>query len=142
MISGSCLCGDVAFEIDESGIIMSNNCFCTNCRKVSGAGYGTFLQLKPSCFRWTSDPSKVATYESSPGIHRAFCPRCGSRAPHGQLPVVGVPAGALDSDPGVRPEVAFYAESMAPWCVAEVTGKAYAQAPPPEFLDEFMSRLR
>ncbi|HXQ15467.1 MAG TPA: GFA family protein [Caulobacteraceae bacterium] len=143
MISGSCLCGDVAFEIDESGIVTSNNCSCANCRKVSGAGHGTFLQLKPSCFRWTSDPSKVATYESSPGNHRAFCPRCGSRAPqHGRLPVVGVPAGALDSDPGVRPEVAFYAASDAPWCVAEVTGKAYAQAPPPEFLDEFMSRLR
>jgi hypothetical protein len=42
----------------------------------------------------------------------------------------------------VRPEVAFYAESMAPWCVAEVSGKAYAQAPPPEFFDEFVSRLR
>ena len=150
MIDGSCLCGDVAFEIDESGILMSNNCFCANCRKVSGAGYGTFLQLKPSCFRWKSDPSKVSTYESSPGNHRAFCARCGSRAPqHGRLPVVTVPAGALDADPGVRPEVAFYAASTAPWCVAEVTGKTYAQLPPPESWaelpeswNEYMRKLR
>jgi hypothetical protein len=141
VISGSCLCRDVAFEIDESGIVMSNNCFCTSCRKVSGAGYGTFLQLKPSCFRWTSDPSKVATYESSPGIHRAFVGGAGRGRRRGAS--CGGRAGrALDSDPGVRPEVALYAESMAPWCVADVTGRAYAQAPRPEFLDEFMSRLR
>jgi hypothetical protein len=143
MITGSCLCGDVAFEFDVSGIVMSNNCSCANCRKVSGAGHGTFLQLKSSCFRWKSEPSKVATYESSPGNHRAFCSRCGSRAPQsGRLPVVTVPAGGLDSDPGVRPEVAFYAGSSPPWCVAEVTGKAFAQLPPPEFWGEFMSKLR
>jgi hypothetical protein len=55
---------------------------------------------------------------------------------------VAVPAGALDADPGVRPEVAFYAESTAPWCVAEVTGKVYAQSPPPEDLRELMWKLR
>ena len=56
--------------------------------------------------------------------------------------MVGVPAGALDSDPGVRPEFAFYTESAAGWCAPEVTGGAYAQMPPSEFLAEFMGRLR
>ena len=47
MIHGSCLCAEVTFEIDESKIIMMNNCHCANCRKVTGADYGTFIQISP-----------------------------------------------------------------------------------------------
>src|SRR5262245_13735132 len=81
MIQGSCLCGAMRFEIDEAQIIVINNCHCSYCRKVSGAAFGTFVQLPGSSFRWLSGEQHLATFESTPGNRRAFCKVCGSRAP-------------------------------------------------------------
>src|SRR5262245_15674334 len=107
MIQGSCLCEGVRFEIDERAIIVINNCHCANCRKVSGAAFGTFVHIPGRSFHWIAGQELVATYESSPGTRRAFCKVCGSRMP--QSPNweehVIVPAGALDGDPGMKPEI-------------------------------------
>lgn len=113
MVQGSCLCGGIRFEIDESEIYLVNNCYCTNCRKVSGAAYGTFIQLYGKGFRWVSGEDLIGTFESSPGNHRTFCRVCGSRAP--QSPdfsrIATVPVGLLDSDPGVKPHVNMFTAS-------------------------------
>jgi hypothetical protein len=48
---------------------------------------------------------------------KAFCGQCGSalftRSPEGE--VRGVRFGALDADPGVRPEFRQWVSSAAPW---------------------------
>jgi len=117
MVQGSCLCGGVRFEIDERAIQVINNCHCANCRKVSGAAFGTFVHVPRSAFRWLTGVELVAAYESSPGIERAFCKVCGSRMP--QSPDwerhVIVPAGVLDEDPGMKPEINIFTKSKAPW---------------------------
>ena len=117
MIQGSCLCGEVSFEIDEEKIVMMSNCHCINCRKVSGADYGTFIQIPPQDFKWLSGREFVTTYESSPGNHRAFCKNCGSRMPQSNdaWPFVSIPAGNLDEDPGMIPNANTFTASKAPW---------------------------
>ena len=117
MIEGSCLCGAVRFEIDENKIFLFNNCHCTSCRKVTGAAFGSFLQIGGTGFRWISGQESVATFESSPGNHRAFCRVCGSRAPQSQnwAQHVTVPAGSLERDPGVKPEVNIFVRSKVAW---------------------------
>lgn len=121
MIEGSCLCGGVKFEIDEREILLINNCHCSYCRKVTGAAYATTVQIPRDHFRWLAGNELVATYESSPGNHRAFCKVCGSRAPQSanSAEVVGVPAGCLDGDPGVRPTLNMFTASKAPWHTIE-----------------------
>jgi hypothetical protein len=117
MIQGSCLCGALRFEIDETRIIVINNCHCSLCRKVSGAAFGTFVQLPASGFRWLAGEDRLATFESSPGNPRAFCMVCGSRAPQSAdwKAHVTVPAGMLDGDPKMRPEINIFTASKAPW---------------------------
>ena len=117
MIQGSCLCGGVRFEIDERQILIINNCHCTNCRKVSGAAFGTFVQVPGEHFQWLAGKELVSTYESSPGNHRGFCRVCGSRAPQSRNweAIVTVPAGCLDGDPVARPVINIFAASKAPW---------------------------
>src|SRR5262245_31049158 len=103
------------FEIDEEFIFIINNCHCSNCRKVTGAAYGTFVQIPGNHFRWLQGQNLRVTYESSPGNHRAFCEVCGSRAPQSQNweEVVGIPAGCLDGDPIARPEVNIFVANKA-----------------------------
>lgn len=124
MIQGSCLCGGIVYEIDEEHIELINNCHCVNCRKVSGAAFGTFVQIAGQHFRWIKGQDLVSTFESSPGIHRAFCSVCGSRAPQSRNweEHVGIPAGGLDGDPGKVPTLDIFVESKAPWVTYSPTG--------------------
>ena len=115
MIRGSCLCGAVRFEIDKVWTL--THCHCSNCRKLSGAAFGTYAHVKKKYFRFVAGEDHIATYESSPGSACARCQTCGCPVP-GQAPyleTISVPAGLLDDDPGVRPMLHVFASSRAPW---------------------------
>ena len=138
MIQGSCLCGEVTFEIDEGKIVMMNNCHCTNCRKVTGADYGTFIQIPEQDFKWLSGQEFVSTYDSSPGNHRAFCKNCGSRAPQSNeaWPFVTIPAGSLDGDPKMSPKVNIFTGSKAPWLSIDDSIPSVSDMGSPDFWAE------
>jgi hypothetical protein len=116
MIRGSCLCGGVRFQIN--GLLsQARNCHCSMCRKAQGAAFRSRASASVAEFEWVQGEGLVTFYQSSPGTHRGFCGACGS-------PVVsrfdgasycGVPLGALDDDPGVRPELHVHVASKAPW---------------------------
>ena len=115
MIKGSCLCGGVRFEIDE--VLALTHCHCSNCRKVTGAAFGTWAHVRKSKFRLVAGEDLIANHEATPGGQRKFCRNCGSPAP-GQapyLPTVSIAAGLLDNDPMVRPSLHTFASSKAPW---------------------------
>ena len=142
MTRGSCLCGAITFEIDAAGVVASVACYCVNCRKVSGGQFGVYLQVKRSAFRWLTGEDRVAAYESSPGNRRAFCATCGSIAPIATTyGAVRVPGGALDEDPGVRPDVVLFADRGAAWCAADAASRRFADSGPPELWADVVRRL-
>ena len=117
MIRGSCLCGEVRFEI--SGTLSdASHCHCSMCRKAHGAASGTYAVAKAADFRLVSGAERITRYRSSAGIVRTFCARCGSSL-HGfdesKPDVVDVALGVLDDDPGVRPTRHIFVGSKAPW---------------------------
>jgi hypothetical protein len=77
MISGSCLCGGVRYEIDgEIGPVL--NCHCSMCRKMTGAAFRSRVAIPSENFRWLTGEGLPARYVSSPGTIRTFCRVCGS----------------------------------------------------------------
>src|SRR5579871_5972559 len=117
MVKGSCLCGCIAFEIEPAEVVLTVQCYCANCRKVSGSQFGVYLQMRPAGFRWLSGEADVDTYESSPGNRRAFCRICGCVAPIlTNYGAVRVPGGALEEDPALRPDTVLHADKKAEWC--------------------------
>ena len=116
MLSGSCLCGLVKYSI--SGEIMSMGfCHCRNCQKFTGSAFNAACWLELDSLQWQAGEEHVTRYESSPGIFRCFCQRCGSSllamAPDHNA--AGVHAGTLDDDPEIRPSVHIYTSSKACW---------------------------
>jgi hypothetical protein len=117
-ICGSCLCGDVAFEATNPLFMM--NCHCSRCRLSRASAHATNLFVANEDFEWRSGSEKVVNYEL-PDAERfgaAFCQRCGSLVPrrtktNGER--VNIPAGCLDSDPGIIPAGHIYVGSKAPW---------------------------
>ena len=77
MHQGSCLCGNVRYELTgELGDF--GYCHCTSCRKASGSAHAANAPVARSCFTLTSGSDTLREFESSPGKFRAFCSRCGS----------------------------------------------------------------
>ncbi|WP_035643191.1 GFA family protein, partial [Bradyrhizobium sp. ORS 375] len=115
MIKGSCLCGGIRFEIDTVRAL--THCHCSNCRKLSGAAFGSYVHVDVDKFRLLSGEELMQQFESAPGSFRFFCRVCGAAAPGRApyLPTVSIPAGLLDDDPGVRPRLHVFAGSKAPW---------------------------
>lgn len=117
MIRGGCLCGSVRYEI-RGAVGKLVHCHCSMCRKAHGAAFGSYVVLRSDDFKVTSGEADIAAYESSPGVQRTFCRRCGStlqfksaRRPDS----VELAAGTLDDDPGVRPAYHIFVGSKAPW---------------------------
>jgi hypothetical protein len=116
MVSGSCLCGAVRYEIDGriSPIAL---CHCSKCRKANGSAFHSGALCRKTRFRWTSGEDAITAYQTESGYETRFCRRCGSPVPmfvaDSQYAVL--PAGALDQDPGSRPLRHIFVGSKAPW---------------------------
>jgi len=77
MLSGSCLCGRVAYEADAApGMIV--HCHCQTCRKTHGSAFSTVTNVPRDRFRWTRGEELLRGFKSSPGKTRYFCSQCGS----------------------------------------------------------------
>ena len=98
MLTGSCLCGRVAYEADAAidGVI---HCHCETCRKAHGAAFSSLAAVPRERFRWTRGDAVRKSFESSPGKLRHFCSECGSQiaAERAGRPTVMLRLGCLDA---------------------------------------------
>jgi len=117
MVRGSCLCGDVAWEIDAE-LKQSHACHCTICRKLHGTAYGAYAVVVAEGFRFSRGGEHKQSYPSTATGHRWFCPRCGSvlPEPHTAAGRVGIPIGTLDdAGPELRMLAHIFVTSKLPW---------------------------
>lgn len=75
MLTGGCYCRAVRYEI-HSSTFDSTLCHCATCQKVSAAPAVAWFSVSKDGLRWVQGTPK--TFESSPGILRAFCSDCGT----------------------------------------------------------------
>ena len=130
---GSCLCGAIGFEASGEPARMMN-CHCSRCRLGRAAAHATNVFYKLDQFRWTRGAALVTEYKLPDArFHTvAFCSRCGSKVPRPspERGIVVVPAGSLDTDPGLRAQGHIFVADKAPWF--DITGPEpqFAQMPP------------
>jgi hypothetical protein len=74
-IQGSCLCGAIQFEINETPTSVSI-CHCLSCRKATGASSVSWLTVSKENLIFTKGNPKI--YQSSAKVFRTFCAVCGS----------------------------------------------------------------
>ena len=113
---GSCLCQEVGYEIGGS-IIRLNFCHCTMCQKNHGAAFAPYLRVKKKDFAIVRGEEFIASYQSSQGITRTFCHRCGSNLQwiRASSNAMGVAAGTLDSDIDMQPSAQYWCEDSKCW---------------------------
>ena len=126
MVEGSCLCGQVRFEVGGP-LTGAGYCHCEDCRKSSGSAFSAGAMVRASDFRWITGEEHVSSHPRSRNdLSHFFCQRCGSSlitAPlsafdkeEDQLGLtIGVHLGTLDTDPGLKPRFHMFVRSKAPW---------------------------
>jgi hypothetical protein len=116
MLTGSCLCGNVAYEVDAGpGTIV--HCHCATCRKTHGSAFSTVTTVPRDRFRWTKGENLLRGFESSPGKQRYFCTNCGSHivAERDGTGKVLLRMGCLDTEITERPGVHIWRSDAASW---------------------------
>lgn len=115
--SGSCLCGEVRFEIDGE-FERFYLCHCKHCQKDTGSAHAANLFSSTATLVWLAGRDGVTEYTLPATRHRrAFCAACGSALPCAQMDgaLLVVPAGCLDTDVSLRPNAHIFVASRANW---------------------------
>ncbi len=88
------------------------------CRKAQGSAFRSRARVSSNDFKFTAGHELITYFVSSPGNHRGFCKNCGSPI-HSKFDhhpeILGLPLGALNDDPGIKPELHVFVGSKAPW---------------------------
>lgn len=112
---GSCLCGSTRFQLEGrfAGFYL---CHCTHCRKDTGSAHAANLFSPGARLQWLAGEDHVRSYRLPGTRHaRSFCATCGSALPQVEDDMIVIPAGCLDSDPGIVPDAHIFTASRAGW---------------------------
>ncbi|WP_430702171.1 GFA family protein [Mesorhizobium captivum] len=74
-IRGRCMCGDIRYEI-IGPMFDVVHCHCESCRRHGSSAFATFFSIDRNHFRHARGTPVI--YESSHGVERTHCGRCGS----------------------------------------------------------------
>lgn len=131
LFTGSCLCGAVRYEAKGAPAAV-NHCHCVQCQRASGAAMVTWATWPRGQVRMLR--GAAADFESSPGVRRSFCARCGStlfwrRVAH-RPEEIDIAAGTLDQADALAPQDHIFVKSRRRWLPLCDGLPAYAESRP------------
>jgi len=116
MISGSCCCGAIKFELLAEPSMMGT-CHCTRCRKV---GASTLVFVKKEDLKWIQGRGHVQVFEPvSPYKYgRCFCKICGTSLGTilSEADSFPISANALDSELSLKNRFHEFVAEKPSWC--------------------------
>jgi hypothetical protein len=107
----------VRFEI-SSPFLSAGYCHCTHCQRRTGTGSSANGRVSQEGFTLLQGAEELRSYQPEVGVPKLFCVRCGSALFSGDPfsdAEVAVRLGALDEDPGIRPQDRQFVDSAAAW---------------------------
>lgn len=114
-ITGHCQCGACGFAYSGPPRFMAH-CHCESCRRATAAPFTSYLGVADGRWRWTAEAP--ADYQSSPGVTRSFCARCGTPMAYradrypGEIHFF---AATLDDPTLFAPTAHVHTDEMLPW---------------------------
>ena len=113
---GGCLCGAVRYRLHGTPD-WSAHCHCRSCQRATGAAFATWVGAKRARFEIVK--GQLAVCNSSPGVERSFCGRCGTSLTYvaeDRWPgEIGVLAATLDDPSLAAPSAHVYVEHQLSW---------------------------
>jgi len=113
--TGGCLCGTIRYEAFGPGN-HATLCHCSSCRRASGAPLVAWVTFGRTDFRFTTSPP--TSFESSTGVTRTFCPKCGSPLTYARDDLadeIDVTLATLDHPETMPPADHTWDDERLPW---------------------------
>ena len=110
--TGRCFCGHVRFEY-RGAPLEAGYCHCESCRRNTSQPFVAFVVVDKASFRYTR--GAPVGYESSPGVERTHCGRCGSPISFENSKEFALWVGTLDDPTRVTPAYHCFAAEQLPW---------------------------
>lgn len=115
--TGGCMCRAVRYEASGEPVSVIY-CHCESCRRSSGAPVVALAGYKRDRVRFSE--GERAIYESSPGVGRGFCARCGTsltwEGDGEELgPLVEILIGTADDPSKLAPQFHVHHAERVPW---------------------------
>jgi hypothetical protein len=125
---GGCMCGAVRYRL-HGPFTYSAHCHCRSCQRAVGAGFATFSAVAPESFEIMQ--GEIEIYDSSPGVRRGFCRRCGTSLTYAGdgWTDVAVLSATLDEPAAAVPTSNVYLEHRQPWVALDKSLKKFARFP-------------
>ena len=115
IVEGGCFCGSVrySFKFDK---YPSANCYCSICRRISGAPFVSWLAIPLDLFKYLNNkPKKI---KSSSHGNRFFCEECGTPIAcilEEDPKSINITICSLDKPEDFKPKVEIYVDDMLSW---------------------------
>jgi hypothetical protein len=116
-MTGGCGCGAVRFEVTRP-FLSASYCHCTRCQRRSGTAAAATARAESGSVRLVQGADALHGWRPERGREKVFCIHCGSAlfsCEPGSGDYTGVRLGALDGDPGVRPDSHQFVAYAAGW---------------------------
>ncbi len=114
---GSCQCQKIRYRVEgEPGSL--GHCHCTDCRKMHGAVFATYLEVPRKQFAYLQGEEQLASFRAESGTERGFCRSCGSSLAcwnDSEPDLIYLAAGTLDTPLLKKPEYHIWVRSRVPW---------------------------
>jgi hypothetical protein len=117
MLTGSCLCGTVKYEV-RGELGPAYHCHCSRCRKANGSAFASNAVVQAKEFAIVQGADAMRRFSTAEGVHREFCGNCGSPilSRRDAIPdVVRLRMGTLDTVLTKGPGAHIYVGSKAEW---------------------------
>ena len=133
MITGSCLCGQLHYQLDETQAQLAVHCHCRDCQKVTGCGKATVAALPLDAIELFGE-HRIYSSRGTDGSHvnRGFCPQCGGQMLTfvDELPgLVFVKAGTMDDSDWLVVNASCWTHSASCWSPVDESIEGYAANP-------------
>ncbi len=115
-LPGRCGCGAVRFEV-RAPFDRALYCHCHRCQRRTGVACSASARIGRADFAVLTGVELIRSWEPEGGMPKAYCAECGGHLFSGSLDAdfVSVRLGALEGDPGIRPEFHQWVSSAVPW---------------------------
>lgn len=129
MISGSCCCGAVQFELTETPVMLGM-CHCSRCRKV---GASALAFVKADSFEIISGREKIAIYKGQPPYKydRCFCSVCGTALGEvlSEMESFPINANCIDSEIEIENKFHEFVAEKPSWLKIGDNAKQFSEHP-------------
>ena len=116
-ITGSCGCGAVRFEVTRP-FVSAGYCHCTRCQRRSGTAASANARAESGSVRIVQGEGELRGWKPDGGREKVFCVQCGSAlfsCEPDSRDYTGVRLGAIDGDPGIRPDSRAFVAFACAW---------------------------